>query len=226
MQSAMQSTAASIAELLDGLSKLAWPIIVGIVLWKLYPVARKIMESRSFTVKIGGNEISVQEASEQVIKQIGDLQDKIVDRSVQETAGELLGSSEATPKILWVDDHPSNNAVLMENLRADGFTIVEVTSTEAALETLQAGSKNFDLIISDMGRLENGRYLATAGLSLIEATRKANIKIPTYIYTTQANAMRYRTLIVEHGGNAVTSSPLELLKLIKLSKRGRPRGDL
>jgi hypothetical protein len=40
-------------KLVDALSKLAWPALAAIVLWKLYPALKNIMEARGFSVELG-----------------------------------------------------------------------------------------------------------------------------------------------------------------------------
>ena len=57
----------------------------------------------------------------------------IVDRAfVPKVANQLLGKS-----ILWVDDNPRNNVYEIEALQKMGLVIAQVTSTEAALDTLK-----------------------------------------------------------------------------------------
>src|SRR5436190_10278289 len=105
----MAEVSDGIGKILDGLSKVSWPLLALIVIWKLYPVLSGIIQSRAFTIKVSDMEISVQEASNQLSKQIQDLQDKVA--ALERQPGPVstqLPSSALT--ILWVDDNPSNNA--------------------------------------------------------------------------------------------------------------------
>ncbi|MGT2445908.1 SAV_2336 N-terminal domain-related protein (plasmid) [Ensifer adhaerens] len=85
-------------------------------------------------------------------------------------ASPLLGA-----RILWVDDHPSNNKWLVEQMRASGARVQAVLSTSAALDALH---NEFDVIISDMGRIEGERE----GFVLLEQLRQSGISTPVIIF--------------------------------------------
>jgi hypothetical protein len=53
-----------LARFLESGAAFAWPIMIGNVLWRMWPSIRKIIDSRGFTVKYGGMEVSVQDASD------------------------------------------------------------------------------------------------------------------------------------------------------------------
>jgi hypothetical protein len=55
-----------LASVIEALGKLAWPILAAIITYKFLPILTAIVKSRSFTVKVGEMEVSVQEASEQI----------------------------------------------------------------------------------------------------------------------------------------------------------------
>ncbi|WP_207768026.1 hypothetical protein, partial [Methylobacterium frigidaeris] len=61
---------ASAAEIIKSIAALIWPLIVAMLAWKAFPVLKSIASSRSFSVKIAGMELSVQDATEQIQKQI------------------------------------------------------------------------------------------------------------------------------------------------------------
>ena len=56
-------------------------------------------------------------------------------------------------RVLWVDDHPENNARLAELLRTSGADVQQVTDGEAAFELIK--SLTPDLLLSDIGRSGN-----------------------------------------------------------------------
>ena len=62
-----------------------------------------------------------------------------------------------------MDDNPSNNALQISQLENRGYKVVTALSTNDAMATL--GRERINLIISDMGREEGGRYVSQAGLS-------------------------------------------------------------
>jgi CheY-like chemotaxis protein len=265
----------SALKLLDAISKLAWPLLAAALLWRLYPVLRKIFESRNFAIKVAGIDVSVQDASEQLAKQIQELQDQFLNLRNQipqthaGTGGTELpkppadyspsaypqppaaypdrptypeppagyaeppsddperptypqpresvnypDSRDMTRKhILWVDDKPSNNAFLIDKLRKDGVEITESLSTREALTFLGKNTKDINVIISDMGRFEDGHYQPEAGLKLITSIR--DLGIPILIFSSARYARQNGEAVKTAGAKGVTSSSLELLEWLK-----------
>ncbi|WP_271893341.1 SAV_2336 N-terminal domain-related protein [Candidatus Phyllobacterium onerii] len=68
--------------------------------------------------------------------------------------------------ILWVDDRPSNNVFQREHFRSLGAEVSDCPTTAKAVELL--GTDQFDLVISDMGRREDGREVSRAGFDLLK----------------------------------------------------------
>jgi hypothetical protein len=66
------------AEVLKALTSLAWPLLVAVVLWHLMPSIKKLIESRAFTLKVAGLEITAQEATDQIKSQLQDLKDQMI----------------------------------------------------------------------------------------------------------------------------------------------------
>jgi len=216
----------AIATILDALSKLAWPILVAVILWKLYPSIRGIIDSRGFTVKVGEMEVTVQEASDQLRTQVEDLQEKVSGlrlqvEGAQAATGLTLAAEPRQPepkpikRVLWVDDNPENNAFEIAKLRDDDLQVVQATSTDEAMGILLSGRLEVDAIISDMGRREQGKNQPEAGLTLIQEARGADIQAPIFIYASPRAVARYRDEIREAGGSGATASPIELFELIR-----------
>src|SRR5262245_42995363 len=68
-----------------------------------------------------------------------------VDRAfTPEVANNLTGKA-----VLWVDDNPGNNELVVRALRRFNLDVEQATSTEAGLAAMQR--RPFDLVISDMG---------------------------------------------------------------------------
>jgi CheY-like chemotaxis protein len=84
--------------------------------------------------------------------------------------------------ILWVDDNPLNNAYEESFFRQLGATVTQAISTEQALNYL--ASNKYDLIISDVHRVENGRSNPNAGYELLEEIRRRKIEVPFVFYTS------------------------------------------
>src|SRR3954447_1077558 len=88
----------------DLITGLAWPVVVGVVLWRLLPTFRDIIRSRAFTVTAGGMEISVQQASDQLASRLDDVREQVsalTTDSVDPTEG-----LQRLRRVLWVDDYP------------------------------------------------------------------------------------------------------------------------
>ncbi|HUS70188.1 MAG TPA: response regulator [Anaerolineae bacterium] len=83
--------------------------------------------------------------------------------------------------ILWVDDNPVNNVYESSVLKRLGVSIVFARSTQEALAFLQGDSYN--LIISDVHRVEDGRSNPSAGYELLEALNQMNEDTPLVFYT-------------------------------------------
>lgn len=221
-----------LANVLDGISSLAWPLLVGIILWKLFPTLqlmiptiKDMIKSRGFTIKVGQAEITFQDASDQLRAQIEDLKIKVAELREwqrQTESGDIaqkLGKEEENEKaissILWVDDKPSNNAYEVATFEDQGIKVKQVLSTTEAMRELMSGRENYDVIISDMGRREEGEYRGSAGILLIEQVRKNNMKLPIYIYSSARDLDKNKKETLEVGGNGATASPVELFELVK-----------
>ena len=68
--------------------------------------------------------------------------------------------------ILWVDDNPDNNLFEVRYLESLGATVAHAASTAQALA--HVSSRETDLVISDMSRVEGGKRNAYAGLELLQ----------------------------------------------------------
>ena len=114
--------------------------------------------------------------------------------------------------ILWVDDHPTNNAFMIDSLKYQDVQVTTATSTEEGLEQFKRGS--FDCVITDMKRVErNNIPNGQAGFQLTSAIREIDKDVPIYIYTAKCDD-KMRRRAKEVGATGITSSPSELLKFI------------
>ncbi|CAL2060682.1 MULTISPECIES: response regulator [Streptomyces] len=194
-------------ELIKALTGLAWPLMAGVALWRLFPLIKEIVRSRGFTIKVGEAELSVQEVSESLIRTTADLQGRLA--SVRAPA-----ASRTLDSVLWVDDRPENNATEVAQLRALGVEVTLAKSTDEALRALARPNRPFDAVISDMSRRERTRPNRTAGLDLIRELRAQDDPIPVFIYAT-ARALTLREEITNAGGTAVVGSSTELFELLR-----------
>jgi CheY-like chemotaxis protein len=171
-------------------------------------------------IKIGNSEIEVGESIKQLDNKINDAVKYLVNN-----VPEIEESKKDTPeiffnkRILWVDDFPVNNVMIAESLRADGFIVDNVLSTEEALRSYD--KDKYCLIISDMGRIEGNDNKNDAGVELCNKIRNYDKNIPIIIYTTSKNANRYYNQINSFGAS-ITSSGVELTnRIYKLANKER-----
>jgi CheY-like chemotaxis protein len=115
------------------------------------------------------------------------------------TANNLTGKS-----ILWVDDKPANNALVVRALRRFHLDVEQVTDSKAAVSAIQA--RRYDLVISDMGRGDNLR----AGYDLLKYLRASGIDMPFFIFSS-GDTPDFRREAKELGAQLSTNDMLELI---------------
>lgn len=215
------------AKLLQALATIAWPLLVAFFLIRFGSVIKSVLETakgRKFSFKVAGNELTMEEASEQQRVLINDLQKQIVEIQKRLEAHSVLppkteirqieGTAPKVKSILWVDDNPKNNAFLIANISELGIEVDTVLSTAEALSRFE--SKKYDRVISDMGRREEGRYNQAAGIDLAKQLRAIDKNIPILIYSSARAAQSLRDEAYSAGVNEITSSATTLLNSLKL----------
>jgi CheY-like chemotaxis protein len=135
---------------------------------------------------------------------------RITANAVVEThaRGELGAASKA--KILWVDDHPENNAGLQSAFEALGMKVVDVKSNDEIGDAFERESR-FDVVITDMARDQPQDLLA--GLKTVELIKHRHPGVPVIIYSAAyATAHRGETPVAPV--IAITNSPQEVFYLV------------
>jgi hypothetical protein len=128
------------ARIIEALGSLLWPLLLAVVLFRLVPHlpglmadVREALRTRAFKVKVGGAELSVEQAAEQLRRQVTDLQSQmaaqLVERSPAAAAAAAPWPSQGRPTVLWVDDKPEANALEIAKLRDDGVEVLQARST-------------------------------------------------------------------------------------------------
>ena len=146
------------------------------------------------------------------IREISPPAEKSHDRKPPIAAYANLDLDDDISAILWVDDEPKNNALLIDALHYLGISVSTAASTTEAVQRFKHGS--FDCVISDSCRHEGKDFdNCQAGIELASLIREVDDEVPIYIYTDKVDAKLKQK--AEHAGaTAVTSSPSELLKLL------------
>jgi CheY-like chemotaxis protein len=207
-------------DLVDLVTSLAWPVVIGLIVWKLLPTVRKVIASRSFTVTAGGMSISVQEASQQLGERLEDVREQVSALKAQvEGAAPPEADGAASPitrglpglrAVLWVDDYPENNAFEVESLVRRGVRVLQARSTAEALG-IADGRPDVDVAITDMGRREDGAERPQAGIELTTLLRERRPDLPILVYASAPAVARSRDAATAAGASFVTSSATELL---------------
>lgn len=113
--------------------------------------------------------------------------------------------------ILWVDDHPENNAMLAESWRRDGAPVDVARSTGEAMRLLE--NRGYGLVISDLGRRESGVDVPDAGLRLLAQVRAAAPTTPFVLYGA-ANNSSFAEAADAAGASLVTDSTFDLVDYV------------
>ncbi len=209
----------SFSHLLSALSSLAWPVIFAAMLFKFSEPLKKLIESargRKFTIKVAGNELTMEEASEQQRLIVSDIQSKLaeLEKRLSITTEPLNLTSapmRSSKHILWVDDRPKNNSFLVASLGEQGVKIDIALSTEEGVEKFKTGQ--YDMVISDMGRPEGEK----AGIDLAKKIRALNTSIPFFIFCGSWAARNLKEESLNAGVTRITSSGTTLLSVLPLS---------
>lgn len=220
---------ADFGKILEGIATLLWPIITIILIVILIvlfrPAIAAIIESaksRKFTLKIGGQELTMDEVSKQQRDVITDIQVQIselrhkIEGDAQLTttlsepsSGRRLGRSMA---ILWVDDNPKNNSYYVQQLSDMNLKVDLALSTSEGLRRFNEGQ--YTLVISDMGRQEKGSFNYTAGLDLLKEIRASNPDISFIIFTTSSAVREHASQAKELGVTLITSSGTAIMGIL------------
>jgi len=159
---------------------------------------------------------------------IGDVADRMVRATaakggpmpstagVREQARRLIDLREP-PRVLWVDDHPQNNAAETGSLARLQIEVQTVRSTDEALARLSAAAaeaRPYALVISDWTRAADGPL---AGLRLLKALRDhGHPQALVYYHGTTAQLPRAALAAAAKaaGARGEATMPTELMNLV------------
>lgn len=215
----------AVSELLKALSALAWPVVFLVVALVFRRLIFRMMSRDHVSLKVAGMELSVADATEQVGKNLADLTERVarVEDRLKAVAAPAPVPAPADPRgaarasILWVDDAPMNNAFLIQKFEDEGVYVQKEISTQSALAAWER--RPFDLVISDLGRRENGADNPFAGLDLVKAIRGRGGAVPILIFAGP-RGLQHRAELMAAGATEVTSSPVDVFRFV--SERRAP----
>ena len=116
--------------------------------------------------------------------------------------------------ILWIDDNHANNQLQIEAWRSKGITVLLAGATTEALKLLE--EYQFDVIVSDLFRDEEGRYHA-AGYELLKHLSENHINIPVIIYTASIEAVDRQKARTAYG---IAEAPFQVNQLVLAALAG------
>lgn len=204
-------------KMISAIADVLWPVSFLLLVGIFYRPLKQILlsaKARKFSLKIAGNELSMEEVTEQQRQLLTDLQAKVAHL---EAKLEVLDQNQACPElednklrqILWVDDQPHNNAFLVSLLRDLDIQVHQAKSSQEALLLLQG--TQYDRIISDVARPEGDH----AGLDLLAQVRQRDANVPFILYTGLWAASNLQDVAISQGATAITASGTSLLRLIR-----------
>ena len=114
--------------------------------------------------------------------------------------------------VLSVNDSATMGQDMFQWFYENGLTLVRARSTGRAMELLNRAQ--FDAVISNLRRFENGAQNNNAGIDLVQQIRRVNTSIPVLIYTMNIDHAT-RQSATSSGANFITTSPAELQAALK-----------
>lgn len=116
--------------------------------------------------------------------------------------------------LLWVDDHPENNAYEMESLSGI-LHVVAVKTNEEAFRVLE--SQEIDAVVSDVRRDYDRVGEAPGGVRLLQELqhRYPESDLPVVYYTSTRSVERYGQELMQQGATGLTSLYSDLLRVLR-----------
>lgn len=207
-----------VPELLSSIADLAWPAValLGLVLFAR-PLAGLLRSGRDrdeVTLEVGGQKLTLGKFREQQNADVLDLRRQIDDLRRQIEGAPPNPPPERRPAaVLWVDDRPENNALLVDQLETDGVRVDIARTTPEGLAL--AGRRAYGAIITDMTRWEAGQKHPFAGTELARALRSAGDTTPILVFTSGRSSRDQGRDALAAGADTVTSSGVDLMAFLR-----------
>ena len=210
---------------------LCWPVAVVTLCWLFGSELRlllsetgKALGQRMKKATIGGAIFEFGEAQKQAMrdtveKATAEFKDdpKLLAEFLNGQVRKVIGirgepTESETPlqgkRILWVDDKPDGNTYEMNLFRRLGAEVDSCLTTKDGVQALRDGQ--YDLIISDIYRRENGIGNRSAGYDLLDSVMSSWPGIPLIFYTNNSRISPIRG----KAAFGATNNPGELSALV------------
>ena len=175
---------------------ISWPVAAIFIGWLLRKELRLVLTNLALRLKkaeIAGTTFEFAEAAavrETVERTVSELRNDPHElaSTLQEQIRKIPATSPVVPArplagrhVLWVDDRPTNNVYETIMLESLGARVQNVMSTDEARRAFS--TRQWDLMISDVHRIEDNREVPDAGLTLLAEIKKHHPKLPVILYS-------------------------------------------
>lgn len=222
----MTTLAVALSDVADLVGALAWPVVVLVLV---------LMFRRSLIGLLNRDKVkaTLPGGLSFVARDPGAATDAVVDASaskgmhvdkaltqqeVEATTEDMVGLRRS-PRLLWVDDRPSDDRHEIEAFESLGFTVDLTTSTADAIARL-ALQGPFDVVVSNMERPLD----PSAGYTLLDSLRQAGDVTPYVVYADSPEPEHFDDA-VRHGAVGSASDPTELVRLVRRCIRNTAARD-
>lgn len=111
-------------------------------------------------------------------------------------------------RVLWVDDYPINNELVMSLFEDKQITFDIAISTKQGIDLYK--KKAYDVIITDMGRGNQ----SDAGIDLIRELKALKCEVPIIVYASRNAIHRYGDIALSLGANRVTNGVGSIIAIL------------
>ena len=209
------------ADVFTAIASLMWPLLVLAALLLFWRPLARLIGSADITVKVGGQTVTIKQLTDQQSELVADLQREVAQLTQRLAALSVDGAEAdgaAPPEnarvpaaVLWVDDNPANNAVLIGRLRGDDVRVDLARSTNEGLGRFD--EQRHGVVVSDMSRVEDGKTVPDAGVLLLKEVRARAPAVPFVIYTSAGHAFWQQAR--DAGATEITSSSMVLMEQLR-----------
>lgn len=181
-----------------------------------------------------GKEVDIAELTRLQQSSIDDLQETVAQlvlatpqnaAAATSAASSLTSTSRAATRLLWVDDNPHNNMLLVEQLNRDGVVVDQVLTTQQAIDAM--ARTQYGAVITDMARNEGNRDVQNAGVLFVRKAKELNPDLQIVVYCSRRMATLFGGEAEAAGVRLVTTSGTALLGVVSriLRAAGESTGD-
>jgi len=213
----------TVADVLAALSQLAWPLLAGVVLWRVCPAVVRVISSRGFTIEVGGSKLTVQEASDLLRMQVYDLQEHVTvlrrsngNGTLSPVWSRIDSGSACLPRVVWVDPEPSRAAHEAGVLRSNGLDVLQVKDPDQALAVLTEATGANLIVVSYIGTSPS----EGKARNLVESVRRIAQRSaghPIIVYADPSTVEQRREEFLHAGASATIHSPIDLYESLDVA---------